>query len=107
MEGKSRNSREERFRREKNDNNTSNEQEVDVSDVNVDEVVKELEREAENATRSNNSINEDDISQLPGSLQRIQWIIIVMMIIVCPVVVTSHEFKSIILIKNIHILFKI
>ena len=56
---------------EENDNNTSNEQEVDVSEVNVDEVVKELEREAENATRSNNSINEDDISQLPGSLQRI------------------------------------
>ena len=51
--------------------NEEYEQEVDVSDVNVDEVVKELEREAENATRSNNSINEDDISQLPGSLQRI------------------------------------
>ena len=58
---------------EENDNNTNNEQEVDVSDVNVDEVVKELEREAENATRrsSNGINNEDDVSQLPGSLQRI------------------------------------
>ena len=35
--------------------------------------LKELEREAENATRrsSNGINNEDDVSQLPGSLQRI------------------------------------
>jgi tetratricopeptide (TPR) repeat protein len=47
---------------------------VNVDDVNVQEFVGDLEREANIVTatiNTNNAVNDDDVSQLPSSLQRI------------------------------------